>query len=117
MLYQLSYLGAEPRTGRARVIEAPCRAVQNAAISGNSLSGGVVLRGVAGLCVLLAVFFHRDGIDTGEPTMQVHIGATAGTERLVALHRELSAERAWLAGGEAGCVHDQEIRGLRNISK
>src|SRR6187401_643289 len=99
MLYQLSYLGAEPRTGRARVIEAPCRAVQNAAISGNGLSGGLFLRGVAGFCVLLAVFFHRDGIDAREPAMQVHIGATAGTERLVALHRGLSAERARFAGG------------------
>jgi len=49
--------------------------------------------------------------------MQVHIGATAGTERLVALHRGLSAERARFAGGEAWSSHDEKIRGLRNISK
>ena len=110
MLYQLSYLGAEPRTGRARVIEAPCRAVQNATISGKASSGRLVLRGVAGLCVLLAVFLHRDGIDTREPAMQVHIGAAAGTERLLALHRRLSAKRAWFAGGEARCAHGSQIR-------
>src|SRR5436190_22305000 len=70
-----------------------------------SPSGRLFFAGVAWLCILLAVLFHRNGIDAGEPAMQVDVRAAGGAERLILFDRGLAAERTWLAGGEVRSVH------------